>query len=267
MDYIIQLIGIILVFHPFGSAGPATALIPTSTKLDFCASSHPPKVVTERHRAFFRIQTTRIANKSGWPPAEITDCIPSEHCKLFEIPVASDITIDSGFPTAANNKEGTTFCLVPRLEEVKPGVRLMPSARTSSLITWDLPGGTLEAHDLGTGAIATQLRVVAPPGTPLNDITITATPRGGGSPRVLMVAAGTEVNLVSMPATDAGTDLAAVHHVPEVNAHFYLYNNLLNPADELCSTPIPSRTTCDAVQVAHPGVNHDAFCSNTGCCP
>ena len=268
MDYVIQLIGVLLIVNGGSTPGVqrTMALVPPAPTHAFCSNT----ISVAPHTLFLRVPAASVdARATQWPAgSEQRPCDPGQNCTLFKISDASDIAIDSGFePIGSGNPAGATFCQVPRLGELKgPNIQLVRNPISAAFASVALPAGTLESLRLRNGVIGTVVKVKAPANAPSKAIRITATPRNGKAKRVLVVAAGTTIDVMNMEDADAGADLNASRPMASHDNHFFLVNGLLAPKDEICEAPRQVRPNC-ANQPIATGVGLYINCSNTGCCP
>jgi hypothetical protein len=273
MDFIIRLVGIIVIVT--GGTTPDisvdTALAPKAVAASYCSGNQT--VTVETHKAYVRVGNNQIANSTGWPGA--TPCDPPEKCSLFEIPVGSEITINPGFTPPGVPGRGISFCQVRPLSAKIPGVKLIAKPRDKAHFAYELPPGFLEAVRLGPRAnptaLATYQWVRAPLGSSPTEIEVSATPFNGGPPLTLKLLPGAMVNLLYMPEHHAKGDLNAVHPtLPANRRHFYLVNELLSNAQQICTQPPPEPRPLviapDGTILGCAGPSGDPFCSNTGCC-
>jgi hypothetical protein len=274
MDFIIRLVGIIVIVT--GGTTPDisvdTALAPKASQSSYCLNSGFPEVTVEPHHAYVRVSDTQIADSSGWPSA--TPCDPPEKCSLFEIPAGSEITINPNFTPPGVPSRGVTFCQVRPLSAAMSGVKLVSKPRDKAHFAFELPPGILEAVRLGPPgnptALATYQWVRAPLGSRPKEIEVHATPFTGGTPLTLKLHPGAMINLLYMPEHDAKGDLNTPHPtLPPERRHFYLVNELLSQAQQICRQPPPVPRPLIVLPdgtMRCVGPTGDPFCSNTGCC-
>jgi len=275
MDYIIQLIGVILIVTGGSTPGVDvdTAFIPISVEgRKFCEAQGVTKVV-EKHEAYIRVKTDRINRKgTDWPEEESCGGL---RCTLFRIPEPSELTVNAGFDSGRTQR-GLTFCQLPRLADRRVNVRLIDDPRSRSIVSFALPGGTLEAPMLRGGSTFTRLHVRAPIGSSRDEM-IQISARGrSGTIRTLVLAPGTEISILNLPEHHARMNFHKMNSIQDVNErHFYLVNELLPPEHQICNpTPPLRRLRCSARQrgcepdgCLPPSPDGDPACSNTGCCP
>lgn len=235
MDFVIRFIGLML-FYQAGSGAPQHAIIPRwdEQQHTFCQF----KVM--EHRPFIRVSTKNktIVNDSKWP--EKKKCDAGLDCVVYAIPTGTTLTIEPGFisPLGAGQASNDIPCLVPdfRTEKLVSNPELHPDALTTRSATdFVLPPGFLLSDQFKNDQIYTRLTIPAPKGAPKKNIRIVATPRAGvsGEERVLVVKAGTTIDILSAPPDHAGMDYNT--EMKEENpdeamlkGHFFFLHHLLN---------------------------------------
>lgn len=265
MDYVIQFVGIIMIVAGAGNT-PYRALLPAWVGPETLCGE--VKNIPE-HTAYIRIRKSDIDSIAAWP--EQDDCENQENCKLFKIPVASDLKIDSGFSSGTFVHEHASYCLVPQLaqEMDKPNLALKSDAVAFTIAVLELPGGDLTARQHANESVISSLLVPAPPGAKVQSITITATSRQDSATRKLVVKSGSTVTIVNATTEMAKKSLDAKDpHIHATAPHYLLFNKLLSKDSDICDAP-PRDRPCPAsvTQATHgPGTVGDFICSNTGCC-
>lgn len=269
MDYTIRFIGVVmLVTGMTGMPFNNHAYLPLWSSATYCGVNTPPK-----HVANLRIITTQILDKTGWPPDDQKPCDKGQNCTLFAITTPSTLTIDSGFtPVGSGILEDSSFCLVPQLrhEMSHHNAKLVANPQDHSIVDLALPSGTLKSKQFSTNhMIVSTLTVQAPPGSSkTGKITIVAKPHAtGGTLRTLIVSAGSEITIENTESGEAGVNpsMPAMGPIVPASAHFFLYNELLEPATRICGETPPAKRPC-AKLTAGPGTGLEFLCSNSGCC-
>jgi hypothetical protein len=270
MDYSIRFIGVImLVTQMTGSPFNNHAFLPLRTSTFFCGSAK--KFDPPAHKAYVRINTGQIAISTGWPAADQSPCDPSQGCTLFEIPEASTLTINSKFtPTGVLTEDPSSFCLVPQINhEVNHSAKLIADPVAHSIVDMELPAGDLKAVRMPKNdMMVSLLDVHAPSGSAAANIEIVATPHAtGGTTRKLEVKAGSLITIEYTESGHAGVDPGMVNPsgpVAVAKAHFFLFNELLDPATQVCVLA-PRVRPCPKLS-PKPAAGLDFVCSNSGCC-
>jgi len=244
MDIFIRFIGLMLIVQ-LQANGPYHVIIPKWEAGDkFCG------VQIMEHAAFVRVSTAngQVHNDAAW--SEKKDCDTGLNCRTYEVPVESTVTIDGGFTPVTPASAVTLPCFVPHLKKeklVKDDTLHKNALKTLSIADFEIPRGELTANQFSNDMIFVAARLEAPQGTTLHEITVTATPRAGGTPRVLVLAPGTLIDLIDLPRIYAGGDYDAETHNPAMNGHFFFLDKLLanfNPSTDCNTVPGVSPGNC-----------------------
>jgi len=280
MDVWIRFIGLMLFYQAHANA-PYHVIIPKWDHDNIC------QTCIMEHTPFVRIGQGDVLNDSQW--TEKKECTTEQHCTLYLVPDGSTLSVEPGFKSAMKDPD-TLPCLVPNFKREKlVGIaRLHPDAFTTrSAADFTLPNGKFFAHQFGVkpdgtpmdtnkgacGPIFVALRVPAPAGATDAKVLIIATPRSGGTPHVLIVKAGTVIDIMNVPPTHALMSDDIVEKDPDTNLqrHFFFLHKLLdddaldreNPTAN-CK-PIPLHPAgCKARCKTGHGVTHSLGCGPGG---
>jgi hypothetical protein len=242
MDIFVRFIGLMLLVqaHP---GGPYQAIIPKWEQTDrFC------NVNIMRHAAYIRVQSDnkQVVDDSKWPK----DPAVCDKCILYPIAVESTLTIDGGFTPAAGVTPAQLPCFVPNLrkEKLVHDATLHKDALTTrSIADYQIASGQLSAFQFKNDMIFLVQKIPAPQGSTAHNITVTAQPRVGGTPRVLVVAPGTTIDIIDLPPQFAGGDYELESTDSTMNGHFFFLHKLLakeNPNTDCNLVPRNAPSGC-----------------------
>jgi hypothetical protein len=232
MDLWIRFIGLILLYQS-QPGGTYQAIIPKWDHDTFCGHA------IVKHVPFIRVTNSpnvnNVLDASQWP--EKKDCPEDLHCTVFAIPDDTTLSISQGFASAQQTTTSLP-CLVPdfRRERLISQPGLHPEALTTrSAATFNVPNGQFFADQFDNAAIVIALRVPAPTSANSDEIRITATPRndpnGSRSPHVLVLKAGTVVDIINVPEGQEMMSYDAPDsHDDDPRSHFFFLHKLLTIA-------------------------------------
>jgi len=251
MDIFIRFIGLMLLMQT-QHGGPYRAIIPKWESTDnFC------NVQIIRHAAYIRVQTdnNQVVDDSRWP--DQTACDPGFKCKLYEIKHESTLSVNGGFTPVPPSTPADLPCFVPHLkkEHLVQDTTLHPDALTTlSIADYTVPPGELLAQQFNNDMIFVVAKLKAPPGTQPQNITVTATPRVGGTPYELVLAPGTVIDIIDLPPQFAGGDYERVITDQHMEGHFFFIHKLLareNPRTDCKLVPLRSPSGCQPRARSH----------------
>jgi hypothetical protein len=269
MEFIIHFVGLIMLIRASDVGGPSgqfMALIPGAAQTMTIPCSNGVPIAVIPHKVYVRVLTDDVVPGSDATWTEKSSCHhPTLKCTLYEIPVASSISVAPGFNIGTTVKTETTFCAMPQLAPSQP-VGHKPQVDSGSpgrsLVDVPIAGGSLGDFAMANGNIYTTWHATPSSPVPNATITIRATERASGKERKLELQPATGpalIFIINVPPGYAAGALSAPN--PHLDKHFALYNTILTPGTGDCEMP---KASCPPT--TKPTSTLNLACSNSGCC-
>jgi hypothetical protein len=262
MDIYVRFIGLIMLYHAT-SGGPYDAIIPKYLPGETMCIGQTANIVS--HAAFIRVSDSQVKKKLTTWQGLPTSCDSGLGCTVYEIPDDSEITVTSDDFDPERYVTRKLPCLVPNFltENIVDHPQLHPDALTTrSTAHMHIPAGELTAYQFDNDRVFVALHIKNRSSS-ANDIRVTATPRHGGPPSVLVLAPGTLVDILNMPPTHAVKDYEKPLNDDTYNEQFFFLYKLLAGSHKCQACKDTPAGSCSPR--VHKGPNN-LGCGDGGCC-
>lgn len=274
MEFVIQFVGIIMFVTLTAGSGDVVAyrvLMPEEDNV--CGQNL--KNTDHDHQVFVRVHKDLVHDDTGWIGAA-TDCLGGQPCKLYPL---NDAIIEISNTVNTELVSGTLTALHME-KDFHPGAKLKAGLEDKDMTNAQLwiTTGKLVGKTLQNKMRATNWKLES---GPTKKITITAKPRKGGTPAVLVLDL-TKVNPLP-PIQIVNTTMAmAKEKLGEVSGtddpHFFIYYRMTDPEPASnCKKPtiaslaspwktvhlVSTRTAMHAMQEDEGEGGASIACSNT----
>ena len=225
MEFVVQFVGIIMFVTLTAGSGDVVAYNVLMPEEDNVCGKTDMKTEEHNHQVFIRVHKDLVADDSGWI-GSAENCLGGQDCKLYPL---NDAIIEVSNTVNTGPVSGTLTALHLR-DDFHPGTKLKKGLDDKDLTNAQMwvTTGKLIGKTLNNKMIATNWKLES---GATKKITITAKPRKGGTPSVLVLDL-TKVNPPIVQIVNT-TKAMAQEKLGEVSGtddpHFFIYYRMTDP--------------------------------------